>query len=100
VTIPAGFGLWFLLLILVSVMIPNRSTVSLGYDASGLPLEPVASSRLLILPVIAIFLYTICLIVGAYYYRKEATRPVSHMLWVGGIIPSFLFLITALFFIN
>lgn len=100
VTIPTGFGLWFLLLILVSVMIPNRSTLSLGYDAAGLPLEPVAASRMLILPVIGIFLYTICLIVGAYFYRKEATRPVSQMLWVGGILPSVLFLITTIFFIN
>ena len=81
-------------------MIPNRSTLSLGYDASGLPLESVAASRLLILPVIGIFLYTICLIVGAYFYRKEETRPVSQMLWVGGILPSVLFLITTLFFIN
>jgi hypothetical protein len=100
VTIPTGFGLWFLLLILVSVLIPNMSTLSMGYDVGGLPLEPVAASRMLILPVIGIFMYTICLIVGAYFYRKEATRPVSHMLWVGGIIPSVLFLITAIFFIN
>jgi hypothetical protein len=100
VTIPSGFGLWFLLLILVSVMIPNRSNLSLGYDVAGLPLETVAASRLLILPVIGIFLYTICLIVGAYFYRKETTRPVSQMLWVGGILPSVLFLITTMFFIN
>lgn len=100
VTIPAGFGLWFLLLILVSALIPNRAAISLGYSVAGLPLEPVAASRLLILPVIGIFLYTACLVVGAYYYRKETTRPVSQLLWVGGIIPSILFLISTLFFVS
>lgn len=99
VTIPTGFGLWFILLVLVNITIPNRSTISLGYDTLGLPLEPVAASRLLILPVIGVFLYTICLIGGAYFYRKEPTRPVSQMLWIGGILPSVLFLITTLFFV-
>ena len=99
VVIPLGFALWFLLLILVNIFIPGRSPLSLGYDAAGLPLEPVAASRMLMLPVMGIILYTVSLIVGAYYYRKENTRPVSRLLWIAGVIPSVLFMIAVLIFI-
>ncbi len=99
VVIPLGFALWFLLLILVNIFIPGRSPLSLGYDAAGLPLEPVAASRMLMLPVMGIILYTVSLIVGAYYYRKKNTRPVSRLLWIAGVIPSVLFMIAVLIFI-
>jgi len=99
VTIPLGFGLWFVLLILVSIIIPGRSLLSLGYDASGLPLEPTAASRMLILPVIAIFLYAISLIGGAYFFRKESTHMVSQLMWLGGALTPVLLLIATLIFI-
>ena len=35
ILIPLGFGLWFALLVIVSIIIPGRSAISLGYDANG-----------------------------------------------------------------
>jgi hypothetical protein len=97
-TIPLGFGLWFILLIIISVLIPNMPSISLGYDASGTLLEPVAGVRMLILPIIGIFLYAISLIGGAYFFRKEENRPVSQMLWLGGAVTPLLLLIATLLF--
>jgi len=99
VTIPLGFGLWFLLLILVSIVIPGRTMISLGYDAAGTPLEPVAASRMLILPIIGIFLYAFSLIGGAYLFQKEDSKPVSQLMWAGGVLTPILLLIAALIFI-
>ena len=99
VTIPLGFGLWFALLILVSIIIPGRSFLSLGYDIFGGPLEPVAASRMLILPIITIFLYVISLIGGAYFFRNESTRPVSQLMWLGGVLAPVLLLIATVIFI-
>ncbi len=98
ILIPLGFALWFSLLVIVSIVIPGRSTISLGYDPSGLPLEPVPASRMLMLPILGIILYLVSLIGGAYIFRKEATRPVSHLLWAGGVLaPLLLILATILF---
>lgn len=98
-TIPFGFGLWFLLLILVSIVIPSRTLISLGYDAAGVPLASVPASRMLILPIIGIFLYAFSLIGGAYLFQKEESKPVSQLMWAGGVLTPILLLIAALIFI-
>ena len=98
-TIPLGFGLWFLLLILVSIVIPGRTEISLGYDAVGVPLASVPASRMLILPIIGIFLYAFGLIGGAYLFQKEESKPVSQLMWAGGVLTPILLLIAALIFI-
>lgn len=99
VLIPLGFGLWFVLLVIVSIAIPGRSAISLGYDPTGLPLEPVPASRMLMLPILGILLYLISLIGGAYIFRKDATRPVSYLLWAGGVLASFLLILATFLFL-
>lgn len=99
VLIPLGFGLWFILLVIVSIVIPGRTTISLGYDPAGLPMEPVPASRMLMLPILGILLYLISLIGGAYIFRKDATRPVSYLLWAGGVLAPFLLILATIFFL-
>jgi hypothetical protein len=99
ITIPLGFILWFLLLILVSLLIPGHDQLSMGYDAAGYPIETVPASRLLMLPVIGIFLYAISLIGGAYFFRKTENKPVSQLLWAGGVMTPILLLAAALIFL-
>ncbi len=99
VLIPLGFGLWFALLVIVSIAIPGRAAVSLGYDSFGLPMEPVPASRMLMLPILGILLYLVSLIGGAYIFRKEATRPVSYLLWTGGVLASFLLILATILFL-
>jgi hypothetical protein len=99
VLIPLGFGLWFALLVIVSIVIPGRSAISLGYDLNGLPLEPVPASRMLMLPILGILLYLVSLIGGAYIFRKDTTRPVSYLLWAGGVLVPFLLILATILFL-
>ena len=99
VLIPLGFGLWFALLVIVSVVIPGRSAISLGYDPNGLPLEAVPASRMLMLPILGILLYLVSLVGGAYIFRKHTTRPVSYLLWAGGVLAPFLLILATILFL-
>ncbi len=99
ILIPLGFGLWFALLVIVSIIIPGRSAISLGYDATGLPLEAVPAARMLMLPILGILLYLVSLIGGAYIFRKDATRPVSYLLWAGGVLAPFLLILATILFL-
>jgi hypothetical protein len=100
VLIPLGFGLWFALLVLVSIVIPGRSAISIGYYPTGLPLEPVPASRMLMLPILGILLYLVSLVGGAYIFRKDATQPVSYLLWAGGVIAPFLLIVATILFLS
>jgi hypothetical protein len=91
--------LWFILLVIVSIVIPGRTTISLGYDPAGLPMEPVPASRMLMLPILGILLYLISLIGGAYIFRKDATRPVSYLMWAGGVLAPLLLILATVFFL-
>jgi Bacterial PH domain len=82
----AGLGLALVLLAFASLSIPGRATVSLGFDSSGVPLEPVPAAQVLLLPVMNIVIYAADLLGGLYFYRKPATRPVALMLWIGGVV--------------
>jgi len=99
ILIPLGFGLWFALLIIVSIIIPGRSAISLGYDPTGVPLEAVPAARMLMLPILAILFYLVSLIGGAYIFRKDSTRPVSYLLWSGGVLAPFLLILATILFL-
>jgi hypothetical protein len=99
VLIPAGLGLTLVLLIIVSLSIPNQPTLSMGYSPQGGLLEPVASVRLLLLPVLCAFLYIIGTIGGAYFFRRVETRSVSYLFWAGGVVTPFLLILASLLFL-
>ncbi len=86
VSIPLGFALCLVLLVLVSLSIPAKQMVSLGYDALGAPLQAVPSMRMLLLPVLSIALYGASLIAGIFFYRNEKTRSTSYLVWAGGLV--------------
>lgn len=89
-------GLALLLLVVTSVLIPFREVVSIGYDFNGLPLAPVPSNRLLMLPIIAIFFVLLDLVAGLFLYRRFETRAVSYLVWAAGILTPLLLLIAVL----
>jgi hypothetical protein len=89
----AGLILTVALFVLVSMIIPTRETISLGYDALGAPLPPVPSRQLLLLPVLGIFAFIANLVAGLYFYRRQAQKPVAFMLWItSAFIPLMLIL--------
>lgn len=91
----AGLLLTIALVVLVALTIPNRTAVSLGFDAAGAPLEPVPAQFLLLLPVLGFFAFIANLTVGLFFYRRDADRPVAFMLWItSAFTPTLLILAT------
>lgn len=93
--IPAGLGLTLSLLVIVGLSISSRLTVSLGYDANGMLLPPVAANQLLLLPVLGILLYIVSTVAGIYFYRRAESRPVAWLVWTGGLITPIILIMAA-----
>lgn len=64
----AGILLNLALLIWVSLVIPNRSTILLGFATSG---EPVPSVRLFLIPLISGFFFLLDLLLGLFFFRRD-----------------------------
>jgi len=95
-----GLGLSLLLLIWVSMAIPARTQVTLGFDPSGNPRGPIPSVRLLLLPVINTMFFLADTLLGLYFYREVEARPLAFLLWAGGAITPLLFLISVFFILQ
>lgn len=119
----AGAALSLLLLILVGLALPFRTTVSLGFQADGSPRDLVPSVQLLLLPVLNTAFFTANLLLGLLFFRRGEVRdagvgvganlqngtPVvvgadigeylAYLLWGSGVITALLFL-GAYFFIT
>lgn len=92
----ASLLLTVLLIVITSLLIPLRSSVSMGIDASGVPLEPIASSRLLILPLLGSFALVMDWVVGSFFYRKPESRIVSYTIWATAVLTPVLLIIALL----
>jgi hypothetical protein len=93
----SGLLLAGLVFVMVSLLIPTRSTVSLGFTASGQPVEPVPAVQLLLLPILGAMTFVINLIGGVYFYRSEERRPVAYILFASTILTSILLLAAVVF---
>ena len=88
----AGFALSLALVIWVSLAIPGRAEIALRLTPAGAPLDPQPSIRLLLLPVLNGFFFSIDLLVGLYYYRKAESQLLAFLLWGSGVLTCLLFL--------
>lgn len=92
----AGLGLGLLLALGVSLVVPTRNEITLGFSAAGAPREPVPAVRMLLLPVLNGFAWVIDFIIGLYFYRITERRWLATLIWGGGLITGVLFLISVL----
>jgi hypothetical protein len=99
VLILAGLASTLVLFILVSLIIPTRATVSLGYNASGQPLPPVPRELLLLWPVLGSISFGINLLAGLFLFRISEQQVLAYLLWTSSGLTSFL-LILAVFFLK
>lgn len=65
----SGILLNIILVVWVSLVIPTRSTIFLGFATSG---DPVPSVRLLLIPLISGFFFLVDLLLGLFFFRREA----------------------------
>lgn len=87
------------LFVAVALLIPTHGPLSLGFDPSGSPFPPGPPERLMLLPVIAIFMFLVDLLVGLYFYRWDDQRGVSYLLWLSSPITPLLLMIAVLILI-
>jgi hypothetical protein len=88
------------LLIWVSLAIPARSQITLGFDAAGIPRDPIPSVRLLLLPVLNTMVFLADTLLGFYFFRNEEAQPLAFLLWGGGVLSPLLFLISVFFILQ
>ncbi len=88
------------LLAWVSLMIPTRERVSLGFLPSALARPPSPGISLILLPIVSILLYLVGWVAGALIYRREERRPMAFMLWTSGLVSALLFLLAVLFIVT
>jgi len=96
----AGLFLNVGLLIWVSLLIPTLPGVPLGFQPYGGPLETVAGSRLILLPIISVFLSAIGWIAGLIFYRREGRRTLAFILWASSALTTLLFLLAVMFIVT
>ena len=93
----AGAILAFGLLLFVGILAPRFPSVSLGFGADGLPLEPVAGVQLFLLPIVNLFFYMGSFMLGLLFYREPKGTTFSYLLWGSSLLTSLLFLGAILF---
>ena len=88
------------LLVWVTVIIPSLSRISLGFGASGAPLEPVPGAQLILLPLLSGFLFVLGIIAGLFFFRKPEQQVLALSLWVSGALSALFFLIAVFFIVS
>lgn len=91
-TLIAGLVLTLLLFVSVSLLIPSRTSISLGFYPDGRPLPGVPAEQLFLLPILGAFIYLVDLASGLFLYRRDSSRPAAYLLWASQILTAFLFL--------
>jgi hypothetical protein len=94
----AGLALSLILLVWVTLIIPARTDISLGFAADGSPDDRVPSVQLLLLPVLNSFFFLADVLGGLFFYRAEGgpqanvKMPLAYVLWGSGVLTALLFL--------
>jgi hypothetical protein len=92
-----GVGFTLSLFMLVSLIIPGLSQVSLGFDVNGQPLNPGPPESLLLLPVLAGLVTALDVVLGMYFYRHENQRLAGYFLWASSSLTPILLIFATLF---
>lgn len=85
------------LLVGVIVIMPTRRQVSIGFESGGIPLPPVPSERLLLLPILAGLTGAISILIGLMYYRYDDRRIAAYLILTGAAATPFLLLLSLVF---
>ena len=88
-----GFFLAIMGFVSTALFIPTASQIPLGFDSNALPLEPVPSEQLFLLPIAGAMIFAFNLFLGMYFYRKIEFRLLSFILWITSDLVNFLLIL-------
>lgn len=83
------------LLVWVSLAIPGRATVNLGFHPDGSAKEAVPAVQMLLLPVVNTIFVLGSILLGLFFYRRQESQPLSYVLWGSSALTPLLFLLAA-----
>jgi len=75
-----------LLLIATSFLIPTRATAPLGLEAIGINREESSSERLILLPLLSLFIFFVDFGFGSFLYRKEGFIYAAYIVFASALI--------------
>jgi hypothetical protein len=80
----------------VTAFVPRLEQVPLGFSAVLQPLGPAPAAQLILLPTLSMLLFVTGTLVGLFFYRRPAERPLAFILWGAGALSALLFNIAVL----
>jgi hypothetical protein len=89
----AGIFLNIGLLVWVGTLITTVKRVPLGFGPDGLPLEPVATAQLILLPLLSILIFIAGWLAGLAFYRKPEQEVLALAVWASSTLTALFFLI-------
>jgi hypothetical protein len=95
--LPLNIGLVLLLWLVSGFIIANHQQLPLGFSAQGTPLELVSSQRLLLIPILGLFNLVLNVLLGLFFFRRIEFFRIAYLLWMGGVITSFLLMISMIY---
>ncbi|MBP1694671.1 MAG: putative rane protein [Chloroflexi bacterium] len=84
----------------MSLAIPARSQVHLGFYQDGSPGDLVPAVQLLLLPVLNGMIVLFDFLLGLFFFRREETQALSYLLWGSGAFIALVFLFGTLFILQ
>lgn len=96
----AGLALSLVLLVWVSLVVPARSQIALGFRPDGARRDLVPAVRLLLLPILNAFIFVGDLLLGLLFFRRDEHHPLAYLLWAAGSLSPLLFLAALLFILR
>lgn len=90
------FILGLVLALWVVIIITSVPTVDFAFSSSPQEPETVPSIRLILLPVVNVFVFIIDLIGGSFFFRNAKQQIAAYLIWGSGIITAFFLLISIL----
>jgi hypothetical protein len=95
----AGFFINLGLFAWVTLMMPDRVRISLGFLPSGAARPASPGYSLILLPIVSLVLFLAGWVTGMIVYRREDRRSLAYIIWSGGLVASVLFLLAVLFIV-
>lgn len=86
------------IMVWVTYLAPKLNLVSLGFGADLTPLEPVAGSQIILIPILSWILSLFSFFLGMVLYQFNEKRNLAKMLWMSNLSTTFL-LILSIFFL-